>query len=191
LSILLRAIYRLEVNGLDNLAKAGPNPIIALDHVSWLDAALILAVLPNEPIFAIDRAMARRWQVKPFLKRTPAILLDPSKPLGVRALVNAVKAGHPLVVFLEGRLAGAGLIKAYDSAGLIADKSGAMVVPVRLDGPEASIFSRFSRQQARRRWFPKFTLTILEPVRLTLDDALAGILATSAPFAMSSPARNR
>ena len=65
-------------------------------------------------------------------------------------------------------------MKVYDGAGLIAEKSAAMVVPVRVEGPEATIFSRLSREQTRRRWFPKFTLTILEPVRLTVDDALKG-----------------
>ncbi len=36
------------------------------------------------------------------------------------------------------------------------------------------MFSRLTREQARRRWFPKFTLTVLEPVRLTVDDELKG-----------------
>jgi acyl-[acyl-carrier-protein]-phospholipid O-acyltransferase/long-chain-fatty-acid--[acyl-carrier-protein] ligase len=175
ISIFFRAFYRLEAKGLDNLAKAGPNPIIALNHVSFLDAAAILSVLPKEPVFAIDHTIAQRWWVKPFLKLTRAIPLDPSKPLGTRTLVNAVKAGDPLVIFPEGRLTVTGsLMKVYDGAGLIAEKSGAMVVPVRIEGPEATIFSRLSRAQVRRRWFPKFTLTILEPVRLTVDEGLKG-----------------
>lgn len=81
-------------------------------------------------------------------------------------------------------------MKVYDGAGLIAEKSAAMVVPVRVEGPEATIFSRLSREQTRRRWFPKFTLTILEPVRLTVDDALKGktrrIAAGSALYEMMS-----
>jgi len=175
LSILFRAFYRLEVKGLENLEKAGPNPIIALNHVSFLDAAAILSVLPKEPIFAIDHTIAQRWWVKPFLSLTRAIALDPSRPLGTRTLVNAVKAGDPLVIFPEGRLTVTGsLMKVYDGAGLIAEKSGAFVVPVRIEGPEATMFSRLSREQVRRRWFPKFTLTILEPIRLTVDEALKG-----------------
>ncbi|PPD45023.1 MAG: acyl-[ACP]--phospholipid O-acyltransferase [Methylocystis sp.] len=174
-SIFFRAFYRLEVKGIENLEKAGPNPIIALNHVSFLDAAAILSVLPREPVFAIDHAISQRWWVKPFLHFTRAIPLDPSKPLGTRTLVNAVKAGDPLVIFPEGRLTVTGsLMKVYDGAGLIAEKSGAMVVPVKIDGPEATMFSRLTREQARRRWFPKFTLTVQEPVRLTVDDELKG-----------------
>jgi acyl-[acyl-carrier-protein]-phospholipid O-acyltransferase/long-chain-fatty-acid--[acyl-carrier-protein] ligase len=175
LSIFFRAFYRLEVKGVENFDKAGPNPIVALNHVSFLDAAAILSVMPKEPVFAIDSGIAQRWWVKPFLHFTRAIPLDPTKPMGTRTLVNAVKAGDPLVIFPEGRLTVTGsLMKVYDGAGLIAEKSGAFVVPVKIDGAEATMFSRLTREQAPRRWFPKFTLTIQEPVRLTVDEALKG-----------------
>ena len=65
-------------------------------------------------------------------------------------------------------------MKVYDGAGLIADKSGAMVVPVRIDGLERTAFSRLSRRQVRRRWWPKVTVTVMPPVRLTVDPALKG-----------------
>ncbi|MFO1103120.1 MAG: acyl-[ACP]--phospholipid O-acyltransferase [Methylocystis sp.] len=175
LSIIFRALYRLEVKGFENFEKAGPNPIVALNHVSFLDAAAILAVMPKEPVFAIDLEISQKWWVKPFLNVARAIPLDPANPLGTRVLIHAVRDGNPLVIFPEGRLTVTGsLMKVYDGAGLIAEKSGAMIVPVRIEGAEATMFSRLTREQARRRWFPKFTLTALEPVRLTVDDSLKG-----------------
>ncbi len=175
LSILFRAFYRLDVIGHENIAKAGPNPIVAVNHVSFLDAAVILAVLPRDPIFAIDRKVSESWWVRPFLRFVRAVPLDPTKPLGARALVNAVRDGQPLVIFPEGRLTVTGsLMKVYDGAGMIADKSDALILPARIEGPEATMFSRLTPAQARRRWFPKFTLTILEPVRLEIDPALRG-----------------
>lgn len=175
LSILFRAFYRLEVIGYENIEKAGPNPIIAVNHVSFLDAAAILSVLPRDPIFAIDQKVSENWWVRPFLRLVRAVPLDPTKPLGARALVNAVRSGQPLVIFPEGRLTVTGsLMKVYDGAGMIADKSGSPILPARLEGPEATMFSRLTPAQARRRWFPKFTLTILEPVQLEIDPALKG-----------------
>ncbi len=175
LSILFRAFYRLEVRGLENIAKAGPNAIVALNHVSFLDAGLALSLLDKEPIFAIDRGIAQRWWVKPFLKFTRAMPLDPSKPLATRTLINAVRAGESLIIFPEGRLTVTGsLMKVYDGAGLIADKSGAMVVPVKIDGLEQTPFSRLSRDQVRRRFWPKVIVTILPPVKLDVDPALKG-----------------
>jgi len=65
-------------------------------------------------------------------------------------------------------------MKVYDGAAMIAERSGAMIVPVRIEGLEATIFSRLTRTQVRRRWFPRVRVTVLEPVRLAVDDALKG-----------------
>ncbi|MET0632754.1 MAG: MFS transporter, partial [Xanthobacteraceae bacterium] len=54
LSIIYRTLFRIEVIGIDNLNKAGPNVIIALNHVSFLDAGLALSLRDRKPVFAID-----------------------------------------------------------------------------------------------------------------------------------------
>jgi acyl-[acyl-carrier-protein]-phospholipid O-acyltransferase/long-chain-fatty-acid--[acyl-carrier-protein] ligase len=185
LSILLRAFYRLEVKGRENLDKAGANAIIALNHVSFLDGAVALSILNQEPVFAVDHDIAQRWWARPLIKLTRAMPLDPARPLGTRTLIQAVRNGGTLVIFPEGRITVTGqLMKVYDGAALIAEKSGAMVVPVRIEGLEATIFSRLSRAQVRRRWFPKVRVTVLEPVRLTVDDALKGRARRRAAGAM-------
>jgi acyl-[acyl-carrier-protein]-phospholipid O-acyltransferase / long-chain-fatty-acid--[acyl-carrier-protein] ligase len=175
LSVIFRAFFRLEVTGLENVAKAGPNAIIALNHVSFLDAAVALSLLEREPVFAVDSGIAQRWWVKPFLKLTRAIPLDPTKPLATRTLIHAVRAGDPLIIFPEGRITVTGsLMKVYDGAAMIADRSEAMLVPVRIKGLEKTYFSYLAGSQVRRRLVPKVTVTILEPVRLTVDAALRG-----------------
>ena len=175
ISMLFNVLYRLEVKGLENLDRAGPNPIVALNHVSFLDAAIALTVLPRDPVFAIDHAIAQRPWVKPFLRFTRAMPLDPTRPLATRALINAVREGETLVIFPEGRLTVTGsLMKVYDGAGLIADKTGVPVVPVRIQGPEATVFSRLNRAQVRKRWFPKITVTLLPHETLRVGDALKG-----------------
>ena len=175
LSVILRAFFRLEVKGLDNIAKAGPNAIIALNHVSFLDAAVALSLLEREPVFAIDSTIAQRWWVKPFLKFTRAMPLDPTKPLAIRTLIHVVTGGDPLIIFPEGRITVTGsLMKVYDGAAMIADKSDAMLLPVRIKGLEKTYFTRLARSQVRRRLAPKVTVTILEPVRLVVDPALRG-----------------
>jgi acyl-[acyl-carrier-protein]-phospholipid O-acyltransferase/long-chain-fatty-acid--[acyl-carrier-protein] ligase len=175
LSILYRAFFRLEIRGAENLAAAGPHVIIALNHVSFLDAGLALSLLDKDPVFAIDDGIAKAWWVKPFLKLTRAIPLNPLKPMGTRTLINAVRSGETLVIFPEGRLTVTGsLMKVYDGAGLVADKSDAIVVPVHIDGLEATYFSHLTTQQVRKRLLPKVTVTVLEPVKLAVDPALKG-----------------
>jgi len=175
LSVIFRAFFRLKVHGLNHLQDAGPNAIIALNHVSFLDAAVALSFLEREPVFAIDSSIATRWWVKPFLRFTRAIPLDPTKALATRTLIHAVKAGDPLIIFPEGRITVTGsLMKVYDGAAMIADKSDAMLVPVRIKGLERTFFSYLAATQVRRSMLPKVTVTILEPVRLKVDPALKG-----------------
>jgi acyl-[acyl-carrier-protein]-phospholipid O-acyltransferase/long-chain-fatty-acid--[acyl-carrier-protein] ligase len=175
LSIGFRAFFRLEVKGLENIDKAGHNAIIALNHVSFLDPPLATAILPKRPVFAIDVAMSKHWWIQPFLKFVRTMAMDPLKPFSVRDLIHAVRDGNMLVIFPEGRITVTGsLMKIYDGAAMIADKSDAMVVPVRIDGAESTIFSRLKSSQVHRRLFPKITVTILEPVKLKLDPALKG-----------------
>ncbi len=175
LSIVFRAFFRLEVKGIENVAKAGDNAIIALNHVSFLDPPLAMAVLPKRPVFAIDVAMSKHWWIQPFLKFVHTMALDPLKPMAMRAIINAVREGDMLVIFPEGRITVTGsLMKVYDGAALIADKSDAMIVPARIDGAETTIFSRLNSTQVRRRLFPKITVTILEPLKLKIDPELKG-----------------
>ena len=175
LSIVFRAFFRLEVTGLENVAKAGDNAIIALNHVSFLDPPLAMALLPKRPVFAIDVAMSKQWWIQPFLKFVRTMALDPLKPMALRTIINAVREGNMLVIFPEGRITITGsLMKIYDGAAMIADKSDAMVVPVRIDGPEKTIFSRLKNTQVRRRLFPKIKVTLLEPVKLNVDPEFKG-----------------
>ena len=86
-----------------------------------------------------------------------------------------MQGGDPLVIFPEGRITvTGGLMKVYDGAAMVADKTGSMVVPIRIEGLEKSPFSRLTSQHTRRRLFPKVKVTILEPVKLKVPDELRG-----------------
>ena len=176
LSLIYRGLFRAEVTGTENFEKVkGQRTIIALNHTSLIDAGLALSLLEKDPVFAIDTGIAQKWFTKPFLKLTRALPLDPSKPIATRALINEVKNGETLIIFPEGRLTVTGtLMKVYDGAGLIADKSDALVLPIRIEGLEQTPFSYLNRAQITRRWFPKVKVTILEPTKLEIDPELKG-----------------
>ena len=139
------------------------------------DGPAALALLEREPVFAIDAGIARRWWVRPALRLFRALPLDPTKPFATRTLIEAVRSGETLVIFPEGRLTVTGsMMKVYDGAALVADKADAPVFPVRIEGLEATPFTRLRPGQVRRRLFPKLVVTALEPARLSLDPALVG-----------------
>ncbi len=172
---LFKTFFGLEVRGYENLPKPGTRAIIAPNHVSLIDAAIMHSILPSHAAFAIDTGMANTWWVKPFLKLVNAHAIDPTKPMGTRHLIQAVKSGETLVIFPEGRLTvTGGLMKVYDGTAMIADRADAVIVPVRIDGPERSHFGYLNRYQARKAWFPRTTITILPPEKLSVPPALKG-----------------
>jgi acyl-[acyl-carrier-protein]-phospholipid O-acyltransferase / long-chain-fatty-acid--[acyl-carrier-protein] ligase len=175
-SILFRMLLRLEVKGEEHLPAPNVRAIIAPNHVSLLDAAILHSALPAHATFAIDTGMSQKGWIKPFLRFVNWHAIDPTRPMAMRELIHAVKAGEQLVIFPEGRLTTtSGLMKVYDGTALIADKGEAVVVPVRIQGPErAKIWSYLRPTQVRKVWFPKTTLTILPPVKLNIDPALRG-----------------
>ncbi|MFX8437258.1 1-acyl-sn-glycerol-3-phosphate acyltransferase, partial [Acinetobacter baumannii] len=90
-----------------------------------------------------------------------------------RDLIKLVAAGEPVVIFPEGRITVSGsLMKVYDGSAMIADKADAVVVPVRIEGPQRSYLSYLNSSQIKRSWFPRVTVTILPPVKLPVDTAL-------------------
>jgi acyl-[acyl-carrier-protein]-phospholipid O-acyltransferase / long-chain-fatty-acid--[acyl-carrier-protein] ligase len=182
--LLFQVLLRLEVKGIENLANAitnesktnkAPGVVIAPNHVSLLDGPILHAVLPGNAAFAVNTEIAEAAWVKPFLRVIRAHRLDPTRPLAARHLVNVVKDGETLVIFPEGRITTTGsLMKVYDGAAMIADKADALVVPVRVEGPERSSFGYLRKSQIKKSWLPKVTVTFLAPRRLLVDPALKG-----------------
>ena len=174
-ALLFRTAYGLEVTGLENLPPKGTRAVITPNHTSFMDGPVMHALLPSHASFAVDTGIAEAWWVKPFLKLINAHTMDPTKPFATRDLINIVKGGETLVIFPEGRLTvTTGLMKIYEGAGLIADKAGAVVVPVRIEGLERTPFSFLRGTQLAKAMFPKVKVTILPQRKLTIDPALAG-----------------
>ncbi len=173
-AFVLKLLYRVKVRGLENYAKAGPRAVIVVNHVSFLDALLLAVFLPVKPIFAIDTLIAGRWWMAPFRPLVHLFPMDPGNPMAIKSLIRRVQADAHCVIFPEGRITvTGGLMKIHEGPGMIADKSDAMLVPVRIEGAQYTIFSRL-RGKLRRRPFPKITLSILEPRKFRIPDGLVG-----------------
>ncbi len=171
--LLLRLCCRAEVKGLDNYRAAGQGALIIANHVSKLDAVILSALLPGRVLFATPRELAHRWWLKPYWHLGDAYSLDQANALTAKKMVDALKQGRSCMIFPEGRqTTTGGLMKTYDSPGLIADLAGAPILPIRIDGPQFSVFS--SALGLRKRLFPKITLTILPACRIDLPKDVKG-----------------
>src|SRR5690242_15912514 len=174
LAAIFRLFYRVEVKGLENYRKAGERAVIVANHLSFIDGPLLAAFLPGRPAFAIDTQRANAWWTRPFLGLFDAVPIDPMRPFATKTLIRAAEEGRRCVIFPEGRITVTGaLMKVYEGPGMIADKAKASILPVRLDGPQFTPFSRL-KGKVRLRWFAKVTITLLEPQAIELAPEIKG-----------------
>lgn len=138
-------IYRTRIHGMDNYnAVRSKKLIILANHTSWVDAIMLAAFFPDKLTFALNHTMADHWMVRFFVKLNKVYFVDPTQPLSLRGLIEAVKDGEKVVCFPEGRLTVTGaLMKFTEDPVLVALKSSAMLLPVHINGMQHSIFSRF------------------------------------------------
>jgi len=167
---LLKLAYRVEVKGLENFAAAGQRVLIVANHTSFLDVLLISAFLPERVTFALNGNFAQRWWLKLLLRAIDVFPLDFTDPLSTEALIEMLKQNRKCMIFPEGRLTSTGaLMKVYEGPGLIADKSNAMILPIRIDGAQYTPFSHL-KGKVRIRFFPKITLTIMPPRHFSIPE---------------------
>ncbi len=173
LKATLSFFYRVEVEGLEHYAQAPGKAVVVVNHVSFLDGPLLMAFLPGKPTFAVNTFIARQWWVKPFLNLMDAFPVDPTNPMAAKAMVRAVESGKKLVIFPEGRITTTGaLMKIFEGPGMVAERAGADIIPVRIDGAQYTPFSRL-RGKVRMRWFPKIKITMLPPRKFELPEGLS------------------
>jgi len=172
--ILLKYIYRVKIEGIEHFEAAGERVLIVANHTSFLDGLLLATFLPKKLSFAINTQISQRWYshlIKPLVN---LFIMDPTNPLSLKSLIRYMQTDKRVVIFPEGRITVTGaLMKIYNGPGLVADRSGAMVLAVRIDGAQYTPFSRL-RGRVRLRWFPKITLTIMAPKIIRAPDTVKG-----------------
>ena len=170
---ILDLFFRVKIEGVQNLRKAGSKALIIANHVSLLDGVLIAAYLPRKITFAIDSGWGSKWYVKMFSGLVDFYPLNPTNPLAIRSLIEVVNKGKTVMIFPEGRISVTGsLMKVYEGAGVVAEKSGAKLIPLRIDGAQYSRFS-YIGDLIKTQVFPKIKLHILPACEINLPEDLS------------------
>jgi 1-acyl-sn-glycerol-3-phosphate acyltransferase len=141
-----RAAFRLwnraRCDGLPHVPAEGPL-IVAANHASYLDPFVLGAFFPRPLHFMMTRVFYDPWYFRWFCRRMGAIPLDKDAVMDFGAMRQALRllaAGRAVGIFPEGRRGpGGGLLEFSPGAAALAMKSGALVLPVYLDGTHRSL----------------------------------------------------
>jgi hypothetical protein len=146
--LLIHSVYRVEKSGLENIPEEGP-ALLVCNHVSFVDAVVILAACRRPIRFVMDHAIFR-MPVLSFIFRTGgAIPIAPRKvdpAMMERAfaeVATALRNGQLVGIFPEGRITDTGEMYPFrPGIERIVAETPVPVVPLALRGLWGSFFSR-------------------------------------------------
>ena len=161
-TILLLLLMRWQVKGRENLPRQGPLLVVA-NHIQLPDVPLLGVSLDRRLIFLAKENLFRYPILSYAVRLFGAIRVRRGKPVrtALREAERVLAEGLALVMFPEGtRSKNAQLRPAFPGAALIAQRSGAPILPVAITGTE---------RIKGITWFlrrPQITVNIGHPFRL-------------------------
>lgn len=134
--LVLRLHGSIEVIGEENIPRSGP-AIVTPNHLSFLDPPAIGAAMHREGRFLARHTLWRNRLFGRIITATGAMPINRDKPdrASVRAVLAALDAGYPVVIFPEGTRSRDGrLLRGEHGIAMFVQKSGAPVIPAAIMG---------------------------------------------------------
>ena len=147
--LLTRTIYRIRVEGEDNVPFEGPALLVS-NHVSWADAVVLAATQQRRIRFVMDKAMIEQLRLFKWVfklgKVIPISAADSPKKI-VAALHEARQAmddGYLVCIFAEGKLTRTGAMSRFRSGfEKIVKNTDYPIIPTYIGGLWGSIMSHY------------------------------------------------
>ncbi|MBP7564777.1 MAG: 1-acyl-sn-glycerol-3-phosphate acyltransferase, partial [Burkholderiaceae bacterium] len=192
--IASRFVYRFKVSGDEHIPTEGA-AVLACNHVSFVDAILLMAASPRPIYFLMDHRIFRHPLLGPLFRLARAIPIAPQKEdadayeAAFERAAQVLEAGDLLAIFPEGAITRDGQLQPFKGgiAKILerarADGLDVPVVPMALTNLWGSFFSRIEVREGqnvamvrpfRRGLFNRVGLNVGMP--MAADDAAPGAL---------------
>lgn len=146
--VLIHTLYRIRGVNTDTLPKEGA-AVLVCNHVSYMDALVILAISPRPIRFVMDHRIFKTPVISWIFKTGKAIPIAPYKEdpwITEKAYVDIAQALHEgdlVCIFPEGKLTSTGELNEFKGGIMkILERSPVTVFPIALRGLWGSFFSR-------------------------------------------------
>lgn len=178
--LLSRVVYRFKVRGDESIPVVGP-AVLACNHVSFVDAVLLMAASPRPIYFLMDSRIFRVPVLGWMFRLAKAIPIAPQKEdpavyeAAFERAAQVLRDGDLLAIFPEGGITGDGQLQPFKGGIMkILERAGRdgvepPVVPMALTNLWGSFFSRIERGGAmvrpfRRGLFNRVGLEVGKPM---------------------------
>jgi hypothetical protein len=172
--LLIHSVYRVSKSGLEHIPEEGP-AVVVCNHVSFVDAVVILAACRRPIRFVMDHNIFR-IPVLSFIFRTGGAIPIASRKddpammeRAFAAVAESLRDGQLVGIFPEGRITDTGDIQRFrPGIRRILDTTPVPVVPMALSGLWGSFFSRKGgaamTRPFRRGVFSRIGLAVAPPI---------------------------
>ena len=165
---MMKIRVSFQMNEVDYPTKS----IYVSNHVSWLDPLIMFAFLPNDPIFFLHPRLYRNKWLRIVLHYATVVEYNYMDAADAKKAIELINQDRSCVMFPEGCMTNTGeIMKVYEAPAVIADRTGAVLVPVWISGAEYSPFSETHFHQPHRL-FPKIKVKVGMPHDVKMDEKL-------------------
>jgi 1-acyl-sn-glycerol-3-phosphate acyltransferase len=172
--MLVSVVYRIRKQGEERIPESGAALIVS-NHVSFVDALVLMAISPRPIRFVMDRTIFATPVLSWLFRQAKAIPIASFKSdpqLVERAferVAEELRNGQLVCIFPEGRITDSGAILPFrPGITRILEKDPVPVIPVALQGLWGSFFSRKGgpamTRPLRRGVFTRIGVNIGQPV---------------------------
>ncbi|RWG85322.1 AMP-binding protein [Mesorhizobium sp.] len=167
LYVPFKLAYRIADDRI-RIARNARTPVIyVVSHQSRIEPALMLSLLPDDTLHILDETSARSPWLEPWRELGRTIPFNAEHVFVSRRLVRVLRGKGRLAVYLPDTVEpDVKSFRLFRAITRIAMQADARIVPIFVAGTRDLPVSLTPADRAPRHWFPRLSLSVLEPMTI-------------------------